>query len=67
MSGAAMFILGIIFLLIVAPIWIIAHYATQHVEHGRAFGGGEGQQFRRIILHAACLNDRPWSFNHAAL
>jgi phage shock protein B len=29
MSGAAMFILGIIFLLIVAPIWIIAHYATR--------------------------------------
>ncbi len=41
MSGGAMFMLGIIFLLVVAPIWIIAHYATRWRAARRLSGEDE--------------------------
>ncbi len=41
MIGGGLFVLGIIFFVVVAPIWIIAHYATQWRAARRLSGEDE--------------------------
>jgi phage shock protein B len=63
MSGAAMFILGIIFLLIVAPIWIIAHYATRW-RAARRLSAGDEKALAEIWQSARRMEARIEALEH---